>query len=451
MFADTMNTWELGLEPTPLFNSAKGQEIDAFSAIILDNEVQQQQPETIPAAEDLLMPFEAPLDLDIFERELRKHEVGAPSNANLEDFVVIDNGEEDVKQPLANSTLIDDAFANNLAVIADPKMLTLEDDSGFETGLGDSMEMDDTQNLIDEMESFLRQHEDGASAKEEEEFVMVEAPVAETNSGLDLLEQVMEEVQMKEELDLAAPAALSAEESEQAEAILDALIKGDLTTDYESSINNAAIEIVEETATTITKREVVPVAVAPQKPKKQPIFNGINNISEVVTADGQKIVIVIANDMPTAGGNKAEVISSIKAQVQATIPAVAIASPAQQQSPRSEPEDTSDSDWSPYSPAVSTKTATKTKGVSVGRVAKQRGPYSKRAHASVRDKKERKKLQNVEAARRYRDKKKLEQNVIESEEDILERKNKSLKGKLSEMENELNTLKKLMTELGLVK
>ena len=57
----------------------------------------------------------------------------------------------------------------------------------------------------------------------------------------------------------------------------------------------------------------------------------------------------------------------------------------------------------------------------------------------------------MEAARRYRDKKKAEQNVIETEEEGLARKNGELKGKVNEIENELKTLKKLMAELGLIK
>lgn len=51
----------------------------------------------------------------------------------------------------------------------------------------------------------------------------------------------------------------------------------------------------------------------------------------------------------------------------------------------------------------------------------------------------------------FRDKKKLEQSGVETEEDALAEKNAALKQKLSELENEAKTLKKLMTELGLVK
>ena len=62
-----------------------------------------------------------------------------------------------------------------------------------------------------------------------------------------------------------------------------------------------------------------------------------------------------------------------------------------------------------------------------------------------------KKQQNVEAARRYRDKKKAEQCDVETEESVLLSKNKQLKGEVAELEAELKTMKKLMTELGILK
>lgn len=165
----------------------------------------------------------------------------------------------------------------------------------------------------------------------------------------------------------------------------------------------------------------------------------INNVSEIVTADGQKIVIVITNDL----------------EKETNTPLRAAPSPALSSSSSGVfDQDSSDSDWSP-SPVESPKR----RGVKRGRPAKadleippprSRGPYKKRGRLDVTDKKERKKLQNVVAARRYRDKKKNEQNTIESEEQQLADKNKALREKLSEMESEFKTLKKLMVELGLV-
>lgn len=67
------------------------------------------------------------------------------------------------------------------------------------------------------------------------------------------------------------------------------------------------------------------------------------------------------------------------------------------------------------------------------------------------DKKERKKRQNVEAARRYRDKKKNEQYLVDGELEELVDLNTSLKQQVSERTNELKTLLKIMTDLGMIK
>lgn len=71
------------------------------------------------------------------------------------------------------------------------------------------------------------------------------------------------------------------------------------------------------------------------------------------------------------------------------------------------------------------------------------------------DRKERKKLQNKNAATRYRQKKKEENNLIESEIEDLENKNKELKDKEDQMKREIEYLKKLMSDVykarGLIK
>jgi len=65
------------------------------------------------------------------------------------------------------------------------------------------------------------------------------------------------------------------------------------------------------------------------------------------------------------------------------------------------------------------------------------------------EKKERKKAQNRTAAFRYREKKKGELDVVESELEELQVKNTGLREKLTEMETEAKLLKKLMIEAGL--
>merc|ERR1712130_951082 len=65
------------------------------------------------------------------------------------------------------------------------------------------------------------------------------------------------------------------------------------------------------------------------------------------------------------------------------------------------------------------------------------------------EKKERKKAQNRTAAFRYREKKKNEQDGVDTELENLSQKNIILREKLTEMETEFKYLKKLMTEAGL--
>jgi cyclic AMP-dependent transcription factor ATF-4 len=76
-------------------------------------------------------------------------------------------------------------------------------------------------------------------------------------------------------------------------------------------------------------------------------------------------------------------------------------------------------------------------------VGKKRKPYERktgmrRTKQPVIDKKERKKIQNGEAARRYRDKKKNEQQLLDEELDELVEKNISLKSQVNEKEKEFN-------------
>ncbi len=257
-------------------------------------------------------------------------------------------------------------------------------------------EEDDTQNLIDEMEEFLSSHET-ASPNEE-------APKK--------LEKT----------------TLTASETRQAEEIVEALVSGDLSLDRYSQ---------EQQDRLARESGLAPGAIGAT----------ISNISEIITEDGKKIVIVIAND------DKAS-------QRQLPNPQPGPSSPSQASSSSGEEEeeggDVSDPEWMPESPqrqqpskrkAAKALSSIASKGVSSGRVSRR----SSAKQYNVRDKKERKKLQNVVAARRYRDKKKNEQQEMEQEEQELEERNEELRAKVAEAESELKTLKKLMVELGLVK
>merc|ERR1712029_1277195 len=106
----------------------------------------------------------------------------------------------------------------------------------------------------------------------------------------------------------------------------------------------------------------------------------------------------------------------------------------------------SDPEWTPSSPKASKGRPT------VKRTSMKAKSSRKNGGASyIKDKKERKKQQNVEAARRYRDKKKSELLDVESGENALKEKNKELKSEVADLEVKVRTMKQLMAELGILK
>jgi len=74
----------------------------------------------------------------------------------------------------------------------------------------------------------------------------------------------------------------------------------------------------------------------------------------------------------------------------------------------------------------------------------------RKSAATPYDKKERKRKQDAQAAAKYRLKKKAEQDLFKDQEEALVKKRDELKSQVSGMEAEVNTLKKLMVELGLL-
>lgn len=265
---------------------------------------------------------------------------------------------------------------------------------------------DDTDNsmLISEMETFLAQYE------------RLDAQEGAAAAG--------------DSVSVASP--LTADESRQAEDILDALIAGNIKIDPSMDIDegNESVSVPDDSGYLSNISDM----------------GNVSNISEVVTEDGQKVVIIITNDLEEPQPMKEEPLSP-------TNSAFDLGS------------NDSDSDWSPGSRAVPTASKrkkkacvknTKTKSGRVDKIppktnGRKRGPYKLSTYHNIKDKRERKKAQNVEAARRYRDKKKAESDSVFAEEAMLAEKNKVLRSKAAEIENEVKTLKKLMIELGLVK
>lgn len=109
-------------------------------------------------------------------------------------------------------------------------------------------------------------------------------------------------------------------------------------------------------------------------------------------------------------------------------------------SPSSSVQD--DPDYIPTSsPEKRSKRSCKSSKASKSRAS----PYDKPIEKM--DRKERKRIQNRNAAIRYREKKRAERGTIHSEEDILQDKNKELKTKVEHLSNEINYMKTLLTEV----
>lgn len=164
-------------------------------------------------------------------------------------------------------------------------------------------------------------------------------------------------------------------------------------------------------------------------------------LSELNDVDGFNIESLIEEDVPIQEEIDSGVGTDLNVTIEEGSNVIFVITPSfeeENSAPLSSPASSDDTDWSP-SPSVK----------SSGKIKKK--PYGpRRSKLGLQDKKERKKLQNVEAARRYRDKKKTEQQLLDEEVDELVKRNLKLKEVVAEKENEVKTLKKLLQEMGLV-
>lgn len=254
----------------------------------------------------------------------------------------------------------------------------------------------DHQALIDEVELFLTRHETSSA------MPTVDLPP----------EDIFEECPFSSTL-------LDEDDKRVAEQIIDQLFCESINIDLNdldfSDAGNNPQEIQTSTSTEVDIKEE---------------SGYVSSLNELEMEDGTKVIFVIAPDSPEDDSASIIEIPSVQSEDESS-------SVAYQ-------ELDSDESWSPAESACSPA------------AGKKRKPYERktgvrRTRQPVIDKKERKKIQNVEAARRYRDKKKNEQQLLDEELDELVEKNITLKSQVNEKENELKTLKKLMVELGLIK
>ena len=97
--------------------------------------------------------------------------------------------------------------------------------------------------------------------------------------------------------------------------------------------------------------------------------------------------------------------------------------------------------------ATGTLRETDIENISTETRGRKRRSYEPLKNDDMKDEKERKKVQNVFYARRYRCKKRAEADKVLAEETVLIEKNKGLRLKAAEIESEVKMLKKLMIEL----
>lgn len=201
----------------------------------------------------------------------------------------------------------------------------------------------------------------------------------------------------------------------ETDKIFEALTSGNVMMDTGSLLNKNDLKNAYTTSVTGKNGENVIIIIAPPSPQHQ-------DTSYLMSSNSNSSFSFALSPSPSAAS-----------------PAPSAASPAPSASYTSNYE--SDVDWSPNS-VSSPITSTRRKYQRKVRSTPPSAPYPK-------EKGERKKAQNRSAAYKYREKKKAEQDLVDSELLYLANRNTVLKRKLSDMEVELKCLKKLMKETGL--
>ncbi len=329
---------------------------------------------------------------------------------------------------------------------SDPDMKWLESTSDFQSFMDLSNDINevkpedeniDTQALINDVEDFLQSYEG-------------------TNTSSAALVDGSKDMPL-------ANSTFTEEETKAAEMILDSLLQGEI--DIDPNLFNSLDENMEVVDTETPAANVAPTnsaEVIKQEAAEHQIlgdsgFFDLSSVSQIVTEDGRNVIIMVAPPSPTARREDDNIPTILEEAPTSIVVSKAdgmsmLETPV---SPAASMLSDADSEWTPE--AATSSTSARSAG-SKGRPMVKRNNISKtkaggmrKTSYSAKDKKERKKLQNVEAARRYRDKKKAEQNDIDSEEAALTERNKTLTAEVTELESEIRTMRKLMMELGILK
>jgi len=308
---------------------------------------------------------------------------------------------------------------------------------------------------IDEMEKFLGVHEETAATFDNMAAVQTTALQLEEALPASLAEEIltleqMATLQAMDVPELEEEPQLSQTSLAQGERLLDALIATPGLLPLESdefkpptdilkeaidlnlANDSGYIEEPEEMATTVS----TPVVPAVTSVKRY----DVTNVTEVQSADGKKVIIII--QPVKAPASVAPVASAVEEGYASSV------------------DEDDDSDWTPELTSGGRSRKQELVGKNrPGRKLKERtdpvqtdsGKVTKRSYQHIKDRKLRKQMQNVEAARKYRDRKKAEQMEAEMEVDVLVRKNAALREKNDDLQNEVRILKNFMKQMGILK
>jgi hypothetical protein len=292
--------------------------------------------------------------------------------------------------------------------------------------------MEETQEVIDEMQEFLDQYDDVEDSEEVNNLVdeLLSAGQKANLESMDLMDCPLANSTFVEDPETAA-----------AENMIDQLLEQQsVATNNDTGYTSATQSF------------------------------DVSNVSQFITMDGQNIIIVVAPDethqpmtmTPTSTINNTVLSSILPPTFEGTNQKGGLDTERFTEV-IDEDSNSSGDEWLPEMEVTNSRVQFKKPNTpsknNQGRKLKERTKPTAPARSSckmskhqvITDRKERKKWQNVEAARRYRDKKKAQEQTQGTEEQELQKKNEKLKGELSGIEAELTTIKKLMTELGLIK
>jgi len=416
----------LGFSPEFLSSLGHDEEIESQVSEILLQDFNNFQNFTLDQEKDGLFQYESMEEVmgDTFYPSAKPSDITGQSLA-----LTMEDDKNKVLNAIATPTSNKAAtFENKTDAVNDQLVFAqpMFEQSNGQGGMGE------TQEVIDEMQEFLDQYDDGENSEEVNDLVdeLLSAGQKATLESMDLTE-----------CPLANSTFIEDPETVAAENMIDQLLE-----QQSVSTNN-------DTGYTSATQSF-----------------DVSNVSQFVTLDGQDIIIVVAPEetqqpmeMPTTSTINNTVLSSILPSTSEVSNKKGGFDTERFTEVIDEDSNSSGDEWLPEMEVTNRRVQFKKPNTppknNQGRKLKDRTKLTAPARSSckmskqqvITDRKERKKWQNVEAARRYRDKKKAQEQQQGTEEQVLRKKNEQLKGELSGIESELTTIKKLMTELGLIK